>query len=135
MEKTRVVLKTRVKALRDKAELSQEALASLAGLSTQTIKDIEAGRTPGGMKSLKKLSEAFGISFEELTGEAEPTPNVIREPFKISSLADTLKKIPNEVYEMANGFDLEDEVWEMVASVMRKELELKLKKQQKKKHA
>lgn len=135
MEKIGIDLKFRVKTLRDKAGLSQEALASLAGLSTQTIKDIEAGRSPGGIKSLRQLSAAFGISFEDLTGEPEPAAQIIREPFKISSLADTLKKIPNEIYEMANEFDSGDEVWEIVKAVMKKELELKLRKQQKKNHA
>lgn len=114
MENIEEKLKERVKRLREKAEMSQEKLASLAKISTQTIKDIESGRTSGGIKSLRAISLVLGISYEDLMGDKEPEPQVIREKLKISRVASMLKNIPDDIYEMAEELGPDHQVWEIV---------------------
>lgn len=72
----------RVRRLREESGMTQVALANLAGLSTQSIKDIEAGRKGTGLKVVLSLSKAFGISMEEFLGENPPSPRLIKPTLK-----------------------------------------------------
>jgi len=64
----RALLAANIKVGRRNLGLSQEKLAELAGLSTQTISDIEGCRTWVSDKTLLKLSEVFNIeTFQLLT--------------------------------------------------------------------
>jgi len=62
----RALLAANIKAGRHNSGLSQEKLAELAGLSTQTISDIEGCRTWVSDKTLLKLSEVFDVEIFQL---------------------------------------------------------------------
>ena len=54
--------------LRKKANLSQEQLAEKVGVSRQTISKWELGETAPDIKQAQVLSQIFGVSLDELTG-------------------------------------------------------------------
>jgi putative transcriptional regulator len=59
-------LANRIKIEREKAELTQAALAELVGVSRKTINTVENGVfTPSATLAIK-LAQALGISVEEL---------------------------------------------------------------------
>jgi len=62
----RSLLAANIKAGRVNLGLSQEKLAELAELSTQTISDIEGCRTWVSDKTLLKLSEVFNVEVFQL---------------------------------------------------------------------
>lgn len=62
----RALLAANIKAGRRKLGLSQEKLAEFAGLSTQTISDIEGCRTWVSDKTLLKLSEVLNVDVFQL---------------------------------------------------------------------
>lgn len=62
----KLVLKNRVKAARQKAGLSQEALANLVGVSRNTISSIETGQYSPTAKLALILCIALDEKFENL---------------------------------------------------------------------
>lgn len=53
--------------LRKQRDLSQEKLACLAGVSNNTLINIEAGKNPNPtVTTLKKIAKALGISVDKL---------------------------------------------------------------------
>jgi len=89
----RALLAANIKAGRRDTGLSQEKLAELAGLSTQTISDIEGCRTWVSDKTLLKLSEVFNIEiFQLLTPTDEDEKKVkLFLPQRIRKLRQNLK--------------------------------------------
>jgi len=72
--------------------LSQEKLAELTGLSTQTISDIEGCRTWVSDKTLYKLSKALNIEiFQLLVPKNEEKKTELFLPYRISKLRQNLK--------------------------------------------
>ena len=63
--------------LRKKANFSQEQLAEKVGVSRQTISKWELGETAPDIKQAQVLSQVFGVSLDELTGN--DTKEVIYE--------------------------------------------------------
>ena len=63
--------------LRRKANLSQAQLAEKVGVSRQTISKWELGETAPDIKQAQVLSQVFGVSLDELTGN--DTKEVIYE--------------------------------------------------------
>jgi len=60
-----------VRALRHERELSQEALADLAGMSTNYIGDAERGERNISVRALWLLAEGLGVPASELLRKAE----------------------------------------------------------------
>lgn len=123
----------RLKDLREKRGFTQSQLADKVGRNPHTIKDYEADRAMPSMRALELLANALGVSQRDLFD-----PNVQTQEVVTLSPSQSIKRylsIPDEIVELAPGFDLDDEVWNIVKSVMKKELEAKLKKQNKKHHA
>jgi len=58
---------TQLRALRDRASLSQEELAERAGVSRATIADLERGNRKPQPKTRRKLAEALGVEPYELS--------------------------------------------------------------------
>ena len=56
----------RIRTLRKARGLSQEACADLAGLDRSYVGGIERGERNVSLVNIKKLSDALGISVEEL---------------------------------------------------------------------
>ncbi len=74
----------RLARLRDKAGLTQEALAERAGLSRNFIGLLEAGRQTPSLDSLRSLQEALGVDIESLvtgpgSGMREDTPALAKQ--------------------------------------------------------
>ena len=89
----RALLAANIKAGRRDTGLSQEKLAELAGLSTQTISDIEGCRTWVSDKTLLKLSEVFNVEIFQLltpTDEDEKKAKLFL-PQRIRKLRQNLK--------------------------------------------
>lgn len=119
MEKTRESFGERVKRLRKMAKWTQDDLAKKAGLSIQMVKDIEKDRTPGGAKSYKGLAFAFGISIEELIeSEVVQQPRIEIKVLPASHSIRKYLKIPDAVVDMAQDFDTNDEVWDIIKGVL-----------------
>jgi len=72
----------RIRSAREKMGMSQRRLAEQAGLSPQFISDIERGRTPPSLKTLKLIAAVLKISPTVLLEEAEvrPAPEVVELP-------------------------------------------------------
>ena len=63
----------RVRTLRKKRKMSQNALATLSGLSPRTIFGYEAGTTfPRTQTQLFKLADVLNVSVEELVSDTPP---------------------------------------------------------------
>lgn len=73
-----------IKRLRERAELSQEELASAAKLSRATIQNVEksANRKVRG-SSYRRLAEALGISLDELEREASQEVKTLELPAQL----------------------------------------------------
>jgi DNA-binding XRE family transcriptional regulator len=57
-----------VKAWREHHQLTQDALAAQAGISTAYLCQIETGKRQGAVKTLKALARALGVSLDDLQG-------------------------------------------------------------------
>ena len=57
-----------LRKLREKKNLSQEALAGLLNISQGTLSHWERGRNDIDLKSLKKISDIFGVTIDEILG-------------------------------------------------------------------
>lgn len=59
------IIGPRLRALRDRLNLSQRALARKAGVPSSTVSLVESGRTSPSVGSLKRLLDAAGVSLGE----------------------------------------------------------------------
>lgn len=66
-----------VKSARLNANLTQECLAELAEVHWQTISNIENGKFPVLVTTFARISQALGVSSNQLL-EGLPTPNAER---------------------------------------------------------
>ena len=89
----RTLLAGNIKAGRNSFGFTQEKLAELTGLTTQTISDIEGCRTWVSDKTLLKLSEALNVSvFQLLIPEGEDDKKAgLLTPQRISKLRKNMK--------------------------------------------
>lgn len=68
----RETLATNVRAARDRAGLSQAALAERCGVSTETISRVERGRFEPAMTTVVAIASALGVSIDGLVGSGQP---------------------------------------------------------------
>ncbi|QQS68363.1 helix-turn-helix transcriptional regulator [Candidatus Saccharibacteria bacterium] len=62
-----MIQSTKIKKLREKKGLSQEKLARLADVSTNTIVNIESGKqTNPTIETVSKIAKALDVKIEEL---------------------------------------------------------------------
>ncbi len=71
-EQTGDPLSTNLRRLREKADLSQVALAVAAGLSPATVVRIEAGQKPR-LETLEQLAKVLGVGVGDLVTQPSPT--------------------------------------------------------------
>jgi DNA-binding XRE family transcriptional regulator len=67
-----VVKLTRLRAVRERKALTQDELATLAGVSRQTVVKIEGGLEPR-LPTVRKLAKALGVEPRDLMAPGEPT--------------------------------------------------------------
>jgi len=98
-EEIQVILSGNVKNQRKKLKISQERLAEIAGLSVQTINDIEGCRKWVSAKTITKLSIALNVEcfqllvpdfFNQNKKETTPTQNLMKLKEKMHKGVDTL---------------------------------------------
>lgn len=118
MENIEDDLKHKIRSFRKKSGLSQVALANRADVSVQTIKDIEAGRRGAGIKALQGISDALGVSIEDLTSSSLELPVVKVEKFKARKALRYFEKIPDDIYDLAMAFQPSDDVWDEVKLIL-----------------
>lgn len=58
----------RIRDLRQREGMTQEALAYVAGLAHMTISRIERGSPRPSMDALRKIATALGVSLDDLAG-------------------------------------------------------------------
>ena len=56
----------RIRELRNKGGMTQKELAEKADISTSYLCDIEVGRTNPSLRTLERISKAFGITMKEI---------------------------------------------------------------------
>ena len=101
-----MTLGKKIRLLRTGRSLSQEELASAAGLSRRTVTAYETGKSvPGSMAKYRRLAEALGVKVEVLlcngkpgSGETEP---VCADP-AVPESAIELCKIARSVFSDEN---------------------------------
>ena len=62
----------KIQTLRKRQGMTQEQLAQRLGVSRQAVSRWEVGASAPGMDNLLALSKLYGVSLDELVGEAEP---------------------------------------------------------------
>lgn len=58
---TEIVLKTNIKKYREKANLTQEQLSEMAGISPDYLSEIERGKKIPSMKRFFKIADALNL--------------------------------------------------------------------------
>jgi len=98
-EEIQKILSSNVKTMRAKLDISQEKLAKTAGLSVQTINDIEGGRKWVSAKTITKLSNALNVECFQLLipdfftrngKEPSPTQDLMKLKEKMRKSVDML---------------------------------------------
>jgi transcriptional regulator with XRE-family HTH domain len=129
MENAKEVLIKNLKGLRKERGINQEELAEKAGYSIGFIKDIERGKSWLSPEAAEAIAYALDVQLWELfkTDKAPITPSL-----PVSKTLQKLMSIPDEVYDLAEGFDKNHKVWETVKKAF--ELEVMIQERAKKKN-
>jgi len=93
-EQAKKLLALNIKILRKKMGFSQEKLAEITDLSTQTISDIEGCRTWVSDKTLEKLAGVFNIDIYQLFIPQDDANSIDTDAFlykRLSKLKATIK--------------------------------------------
>ncbi|MCR4728220.1 MAG: helix-turn-helix domain-containing protein [Lachnospiraceae bacterium] len=93
---------TRVKELREKAELSMEQLATKLGITKSRINMWENNGTVPRMNVLIDLAKYFNVTTDYLLGN-DVTDNISNRNSKLSSLQRNLGKLSKDDLEKAEG--------------------------------
>jgi transcriptional regulator with XRE-family HTH domain len=60
-----------LRAIRTRKEISQEALAKLAGMSQTFLSKVENGKSDPSLTTLKRLAGALGVSVSDLVEDEQ----------------------------------------------------------------
>jgi transcriptional regulator with XRE-family HTH domain len=88
----------RIAELRKSADMTQQQLAELLGISQQQIASYEVGRRRVPVSSLSSIARALAVSIEELVGDEArpgkrgPTPKLQQQLERITQLPKTQQK-------------------------------------------
>jgi len=86
-------LGARIAELRKSADMTQQQLADLLGLSQQHVASYEVGRRRVAVSMLPLLAKALGTSIEELIGE-EPKPGKRGRTPKLEQQIERIGQLP-----------------------------------------
>ena len=102
-----MLLAANIKAGRRNLGLTQEKLAELAGLSTQTISDIEGCRTWVSDKTLSALSEVLDVEIFQLLAPVDENEKKL-ELFLPQRIRKLRKNIKDDIDKRLDLFFLQD---------------------------
>lgn len=114
-------LASRIRSLREGADLSQGELAQRLFVSRQTVINWEMGRTLPDIESLKLLSQAFGITLDALLDERAEAylcqTEHERKIIKITLVLDLVIMIEMIIGSIVTGLAYEFLDWDMACTV------------------
>jgi len=125
MESMEIIKSIAENVRKARGELSRQKLADVVGCTYQTIYEIEEGRRKPSIEVLIAISEALNVSAASLL-ETGKSPVVVSLP--VSKTLFKMAAIPDDVYELAQGVELDSEVWDTVRSALKVGAELNAKK-------
>jgi transcriptional regulator with XRE-family HTH domain len=64
----------KLRDLREQRGLSHKQAAELAGITAETLIDLEGGKRPPYMPTVTKLARAYGVPIDELAVDPDPPP-------------------------------------------------------------
>lgn len=102
-----------------RGSLSADELGKKVGVTSKHIYDLEKERKNPSIDLIEKLAKELNTTVSNLlTEKAENRPAPTRIQGRTTDLLRELifrrEKIPEDVIDMAQGFELDDEVWEEV---------------------
>jgi transcriptional regulator with XRE-family HTH domain len=117
-----VNLALNIKERRKFKQLSQAKLAERAEISTQMVKDIEAGRRNPSTATLDKICKALGITHQALYSSQIFVDQTLNKGKRIGDLlkraSEIAEYIPEDVYDMAERLGPHHEVWGEIRLLM-----------------
>jgi transcriptional regulator with XRE-family HTH domain len=97
----------KLKQFRKRDDLTLDRLAEMTGVAKATLSRIENGVVGGNMDTIKKISSALHVSFDELvsenSGEIKTTEN---DSLALISLKHELKSIVGKLHEICDKFNI-----------------------------
>lgn len=134
MEITKVIA-TNLREARESAGLSREALAKKAGITAQTIYDVENENRKPSLTVLDSLAKELGLPISELLKGSPATQVIKMKPVPLKKILTGLANIPQDVYEMIEKVEEANEAWDTVRSALEIAIEKKQKTNGNKKNA
>ena len=77
----------RLRLARQARGFSQQQLATMAGVSRQAVSAVESGQSDPSLRAALRLTQALGMTVEEVFGSFSPAPQVVARPVSLMSLA------------------------------------------------
>lgn len=124
MDITKVLAKN-LRDAREQKKLSREALAKSAGVTAQTIYDVENENRKPSLTVMDSLAKALEVEVYDLLKvplEGEVV-KIRRQPLK--AVLSGLMNIPQDVYEMIEQVEQENEAWDTVRAALEIAIEKK----------
>lgn len=110
MEISELVSKN-LRVIREDKDLTQRFVAENCDVSTQTIRDIEAGRRGLSLELMGRIATCLGVEVTDLLKTGNPAP-VLQMP--VSKTIQKLASIPDNIYDLAVQVPLTSEAWQTV---------------------
>ena len=89
-----IVMKNRIRDLREDRDMRQSDLAAAVGIDQRTISNYETGKTNPDSDALIKLAEFFGVTIDYLVGRSNYNISTDQER---SKLIEKMKKALDEL--------------------------------------
>jgi transcriptional regulator with XRE-family HTH domain len=115
MEMIKEVLSRNLRSIRRERGWTQDDLAEKAGYSTSFVADIERGKSWVSPESIERICDALEVSCDRLFSTDRPG-RMFDMP--MSKAIKKLLAIPDEVYNRAQEFHPDHEVWGAVIATM-----------------
>jgi transcriptional regulator with XRE-family HTH domain len=107
--KASFIFSENLKRFRKIKDLTQAFVAESAGVTLQTIADIENGRRNPSLSVMESLATALGVSVYDLFLESAQVIQI-----GMAQVARRIRAIPDDVYEMAEQLEQTDKAWDTV---------------------
>jgi transcriptional regulator with XRE-family HTH domain len=95
------IIGERIRTYRKRKGISQEELAHIASFSTSYISDIERAEKSPTIDSLVRITDALGISLEELFARTQPMKKT-REAEIVTSIIGKINNLPPKEIQSIN---------------------------------